>query len=577
MTAGPRGSTRRQPTGLSLALAAIMASVGLPAAPLAAQQAGVDIQRYRYEITLPDTGRHIAVAATIEFARDRAVSELRLDLLAPMRVSRARRGCGAAPATAPFSQDSQAVVVTLGAATTGLNCVHLEYAGAPADGLVISTDSAGRWRAFGDNWPNRARHWLASIDHPSDKALVEFSVLAPAGLSVVANGILVESSLADSTATDESRSGGSRTGGAARPDSAARARTTWKTLFPIPTYLMVIAAAPLELHALGLTACGLGGVERCVPQQVFTAPEQARYMPGNFKFADDIVRFFARTVGPFPYAQLAHLQSSTRFGGMENAGAIFYADRLFREPNGVSVGLIAHETAHQWFGDAVTEREWAHLWLSEGFATYFAALYTEYGTGPEAFRTEMADMRGAIIGDDVVAQRPVLDTAQTELMALLNTNSYQKGGFVLHMLRSEVGDSAFFRGIRAYWAAHRHGNALTPDLRAAVEQAAGRELGWFFDQWLTRPGYAELTTGWTHDPVSGQVALTVDQGARFGAFRFTLRVAVDGADGDITLVRVEVPAEPTARVVLPGRWSTTPRAVRVDPYNELLASFATTP
>ena len=340
---------------------------------------------------------------------------------------------------------------------------------------------------------------------------------------------------------------------------------------------MVIAAAPLEQYALGLTACGLGGVERCVPQQVYTAPEQARYMPGNFKLADDIVRYFARTVGPFPYAQLAHLQSSTRFGGMENAGAIFYADRLFREPNGVSVGLIAHETAHQWFGDAVTEREWAHLWLSEGFATYFAALYTEYGTGPDAFRAEMADMRASIIGAAVVTERPVIDTAQTNLMALLNTNSYQKGGFVLHMLRAEVGDSAFFRGVRSYWSNNKHANALTTDLRAAVEQAAGRDLGWFFDQWLTRPGFAEVTTSWTHDPVSGQIMLDVRQGTRFGAYRFALRVAVDGADGDTTLVRVEIPAEPSSSVALPGRWSTAPRALRLDPYHELLASFATSP
>ncbi len=545
----------------AMGVAAPIVGLGLVSPPLESQQPGVDVQRYRYELTLPDTGRHVEVAATIEFARDRAVNELRLDLLAPMRVTRARRGCGTNPATARFTQDSQTVSIALAAApsATGLNCVHLEYEGAPTDGLVIGTDSAGRWRAFGDNWPNRARHWLASNDHPSDKALVEFSVVAPATLRVVANGIQVESDLVDEGA------------------SAPRARTTWKTLFPIPTYLMVIAAAPLERYALGLTACGLGGVERCVPQQVYTAPEQARFMPGNFKFADDIVRYFARTVGPFPYAQLAHLQSSTRFGGMENAGAIFYADRLFRQPNGVSVGLIAHETAHQWFGDAVTEREWAHLWLSEGFATYFAALYTEYGTGPDAFRAEMAEMRASIIGAAVVVERPVIDTAQTNLMALLNTNSYQKGGFVLHMLRAEVGDSAFFRGIRSYWSTNKHANALTTDLRAAVEQAAGRELGWFFDQWLTRPGFAEVTTRWTHDPVSGQVTLSVQQGERFGAYRFALRVAVDGADGDTTLVRVEVPAEPSSSVVLPGRWSTAPRALRLDPYHELLASFALTP
>ena len=128
---------------------------------------------------------------------------------------------------------------------------------------------------------------------------------------------------------------------------------------------------------------------------------------------------------------------------------------------------IAHETAHQWFGDAVTEREWSHLWLSEGFATYFEALWTEHAFGDSAFRAEMAATRAEILGDRVVATRPVIDSAQTDLMQLLNANSYQKGGWTLHMLRTLVGDSAFFRGIRDYYAAHRDGNALTDDLMHA--------------------------------------------------------------------------------------------------------------
>ena len=527
----------------------------IAAAPLAAQQSGVNVARYRYAITLPDTGRAISVSATIEFNRASGEDELRLDLLAPMKVRRVRQGCREkALRAARFTHRDGVVSIALAAAGSDtIGCVRVDYAGAPADGLIIGTDSAGRWLAFGDNWPNRARHWLASIDLPSDKALVEFIVDAPASRRIVANG--TQRSL-------EQR--------------GRRARATWATSEPIPTYLMVIAAAPLAEHSLGETACGLGSVGRCVPQQVYTAPEQARFMPGNFRFADDIVRFFAGIVGPFPYAQLAHLQSSTRFGGMENAGAIFYADRLFRTPDGVSVGLIAHETAHQWFGDAVTEREWGHLWLSEGFATYFAALYTEHAEGLDEFRAQMAAIRAQVLAAPVVAERPVLDTAQADLMALLNTNSYQKGGFVLHMLRAEVGDSAFFRGVRAYWTEHRHGNAMTADLRVAVEREAERDLGWFFDQWLTRPGYATVATSWAHDTTNGSVAITVTQGERFPPFRFPLRLEVEDADGETTLVQVQVPAAPSVRLSLPGTWPRAPRAVRVDPHTELLAEFSAT-
>jgi aminopeptidase N len=532
---------------LAAALLALLAPAGAPA-----QQSGINVARYRFDITLPDTGRTIAVDATIELQRASGVDELRLDLLAPMRVRRVRQGCDARRlVSARFRHADDVVTIALrGAGTDTLTCVRIEYGGAPADGLVISTDSAGRWRAFGDNWPDRARHWLASVDHPSDKALVEFRVTAPASRRVVANGTQ-----------------------RARTTAGSRATTTWATSAPIPTYLMVIAAAPLAEHALGNTACGLGSVGRCVPQQVFTAPEQARFMPGNFRFADDILRFFARTIGPYPYEQLAHLQSSTRFGGMENAGAIFYADALFRRADGVSVDLIAHETAHQWFGNSATQREWGHLWLSEGFATYFAALYTEHAQGAAPFREKMAGIRRQVTAAAVVAERPVLDTAQAELMALLNANSYQKGGFVLHMLRAEVGDSAFFRGVRSYWTDHRHGNAMTADLRAHVERESGRELGWFFDQWLTRPGFAQVATSWAHDTTNGSLALVVEQGTRFPPFRFPLRLEVEAADGTRSLVRVEVPAESRVHLVVPGHWAAAPRAVRVDPHVELLAEL----
>src|SRR3954470_14505771 len=179
-------------------------------------------------------------------------------------------------------------------------------------------------------------------------------------------------------------------------------------------------------------------MQRCVPQFVYTAPEQKSFAPGPFMRAGEIVQLFSRLVGSFPYEKLAHLQSSTRFGGMENASAIFYDDKLFTSRQ-LGEGIIAHETAHQWFGDAVTEREWGHLWLSEGFATYFAALWTRQAHGEAAFQKERATIRDQILADSVVARRPVIDTLQTNYLELLNANSYQKGGYVLYMLNREIG------------------------------------------------------------------------------------------------------------------------------------------
>src|SRR4029077_17296259 len=108
-----------------------------------------------------------------------------------------------------------------------------------------------------------------------------------------------------------------------------------------------------------------------------------------------------------------------------------------------------------------------------------------------------------------VTKRPVIDSIETNLMSLLNRNSYEKGGFVLHMLRTQVGDNAFFDALRAYYAKHRHDTALTDDLRAEMERTSKQNLGWFFDQWLRRPGYPEVSATWSYDPGTREVVVSV--------------------------------------------------------------------
>ncbi|MHB1313449.1 MAG: M1 family aminopeptidase [Gemmatimonadaceae bacterium] len=352
-----------------------------------------------------------------------------------------------------------------------------------------------------------------------------------------------------------------------------RVDTTWDEDRPIPTYAMVIAAGPLVMYDLGQTACGYAEDGGCVPQMVWTAPEQAKFMPGNFAHAGAIVEFFARTVGAFPYEKLGHLQTTTRYGGMENSSAIFYADQLFRRANGLSDGLIAHETAHQWFGDAVTEREWAHAWLSEGFATFFAALWTQHAHGDSAYRAELTQIRRQVIAAPVAATRAVIDSVETDPNRLLNANTYQKGGFVLHMLRTQLGDSAFFGGLRAYFAEHKNGNAMTQDLQRALERTSGRALGWFFDQWLRRPCWAEVRTSWQWDAATRRVTLDVEQGARFGAYRMPVTVEVTNADGTHARAMVALDAVASQRVLLPGEFAARPAALAFDPDVALLATF----
>lgn len=509
-----------------------------------AYRPGIDIEDYALALDLPERGNVIRGDAVLTVRRTSAVDTLVLDLIALTVDSVLVDGRHAS-----FVRPPEHVLVPLPPGADGRFRVDVSYHGAVQDGLIIRTDAQGRWTGFGDNWPNRARYWIPSVDDPSDKATVSWSVVAPAGRTVVANGVLVSR---DSTGD-------------------GRVRTRWRESHPIAPYLMVIAAAPLTEYSLGETACGLALGGGCVPQMVYTAPEQRGMLPGAFSRAPEIVRYFASLVGPFPYEKLAHLQSSTRFGGMENATAIFYADDAFRHGT-MNEGLIAHETAHQWFGDAVTEREWPHLWLSEGFATYFAALFAEHAHGEDAFHSEMRRMRNAVLSDRAaVPSHAVIDTTQTNLLALLDRNSYEKGGFVLHMLRRQVGDSAFFAALRAYYASHRDGDALTDDLRAAMEAASGQRLDWFFDQWLRRPGYAEADVTWSYDPSSHQVSFDVVQGERFGTYRFPLTVAVHDVSGAVRKETVTVPAERQSHFILPDRFVAIPQSLEADPDVELLA------
>jgi len=509
---------------------------------------------YDLSIDLPETGKTIAGNALLTMQRLGPGDTLRLDLL-DLTVSRVLLD----GKEVRFVRDSTSLRIGVAGARDRFT-VAVRYAGAVTDGLIIGTDSAGRWIAFGDNWPNRARRWIPSIDHPSDKATVSWTVKAPSDRRVIANGSLVEETPLPTPRDPD--------GSAGRPVSWTVTR--WRESRPIAAYLMVIAAAPLVRFELGTTACKVAEFPGCVPQQLYVAPEQRHMAPGEFARAGDIVEYFGRLVGPFPYEKLSHLQSSTRFGGMENASAIFYDDKMFRR-KGADAGLIAHETAHQWFGDAVTEREWGHLWLSEGFATYYSALYLGHAFGDSALVGHLRRDREGLVKSANVASRPVIDSLQTDLMALLNDNSYQKGGWVLHMLRQEVGDSAFFGGIRDYWAAHKHATALSDDVRAAVEKRAGRDLRWFFDQWLRRPGVAELTTSWRYDAAKHELHVVVEQGSRFAPYRLKVPVAITDAAGSTRTQVLQVGAQLRSELVIPMR--TAPIAMVVDPGVTVLGTF----
>lgn len=335
------------------------------------------------------------------------------------------------------------------------------YSGIPADGLIISKNKYGARTFFSDHWPDRASYYLPVTDHPSDKAKVDFIIIAPFHYRVVASGRLIEESNVDSY----------------------NRLTHWHEEVPLPVKVMAFGAAPF--------ATRLAGFAGNIPVWSWVFPENRNEGFNDYSVAVKAVEFYQKLIGPYPYEKLANVQSKTIFGGLENASCIFYSENSVTG-KGRAEGLIAHETAHQWFGNSVTEKEWSHIWLSEGFATYLTAVYMEMNYGRERLETEMRQARERVLRYYDKNPAPVIDTSVTNLMSLLNANSYQKGSWVLHMLRREVGEENFWKGMRLYFERFRDSIAETNDFMNVMQEVSGRNLKQFFHQWLEVPGQPEI-------------------------------------------------------------------------------------
>jgi len=210
------------------------------------------------------------------------------------------------------------------------------------------------------------------------------------------------------------------------------------------------------------------------------------------------------------------------------------------------------------------------VWLSEGFATYLEQLWGERTRGDTARQAAMSKMRARILGDSDAISRPVVDTSTTDYFQLLGTNSYQKGAWVLHMLRRQVGDSAFFQAVRAYYRAHRHGTAETDDLRAMAESVGKQDLSWFFAQWLHRPGNPRLDVSWRYSPQRKRVTIVVTQ-PKDALFQVPLTVAIGGRTAQ--RVTVLIPAQQRTEIELSAHVAGRPSRIVLDPDVDLLAQL----
>ena len=424
--------------------------------------------------------------------------------------------------------------------------VAVSYHGKPKDGLILSLDKAGKPSAVGDNWPNRVHHWIPSLDHPSAKATVSFSITAPAHELVVANGKLD------------------------RVENSSNTTRTWtyNEAVPIPPYCMIIAVGDFAR---------LEPAAEVTPLAYYVSQADRNFAMQGFAPANPSLKFFSQTVAPYPYEKLALIIGATRFGGMENSSAIVFSNTLFdpRPQARVSsvfkireglVDVIAHEIAHQWFGDSVTESTWSDLWLSEGFAEYFAGLFIQRYEGELAFQRYLSEEAQAYFDYEKRSRTPIHDTETEDLFKLLNANNYQKGAWVLHMLRSELGDEQFFRAIRIYYNAHKNSTATTEDLRAAFEKAAGRDLKEFFARWIYGAGHPRYELSWRWNNKTNKLRVLLKQLQPEPAFPNALPVDIVTANGKRRIV-----LKPNGKQTIQElKLNATPTAIKIDPDNTIL-------
>jgi aminopeptidase N len=465
-----------------------------------AQQPGavVDVQHYRLALQLNDDNNNIKGQATIDLNFLKTAGSFKLDL-----VQKNEKGQGMVVKSVTengkqvgfIQQDSSALIIRGSGKKKSKHSYLISYSGIPQDGLIISTNKHGQRTFFGDNWAMRAQNWLPCVDNPSDKATVEFVVTTPAHYTVVANGLKVSERLIGKD----------------------QKITHWQETAKLPTKVMVIGVADFAVKQSGVAS----GIP--ISAYVFQKDSTAGFK--TYAVATEIMPYFTSNIGPFPYKKLANVQSKTIFGGMENAGAIFYYEESVNAPNAEL--LVAHEMAHQWFGDAISEKSWWHVWLSEGFSTYMANLYNEHKHGIEALNKSLASDRKAIFQFEKKYMAPVVDSTFTgQPINMLNTNAYQKGGFVLHMLRRKIGDAAFWRGVSGYYKKYNGSNANTDDLRKVMEQAGGQNLQTFFTQWLRRAGHPVLNVKWQYNPADKTLTLTGEQQGEL--YEYPLEYSVDG-------------------------------------------------
>ena len=513
----------------------------------------IDILHYRFELILSDDEDIIWGSATLYILfKVKGLKTIRLDLINKDDTS---EGKGMEVLKVTLNGRTQKYVHRENVLTIVLDqpsrvnqevSLAIDYYGVPASGLKIAPNKYGDRTFFSDNWPNRARHWLPTVDHPYEKATSEMIVIAPNHYQVISNGLLVE----ESNLKDGLK------------------RTHWKQAVPISCWLYVLGVAEFAIQYVDTFE------DKSIQTWVYKQDRDA----GFYDFAvptKHTLQFFSDYVGPFAYEKLANIQSNSVGGGMEAATAIFYGDnsvtgkRTSRWRN-----VIIHEVAHQWFGDAVTEYDWDDVWLSEGFATYFTLLFREHAYGWEDFVSGLISSRERVFDyyEDHKNYRIVHDNL-SDMSQVTSGQTYQRGAWILHMLRNLIGDEKFQEAIRNYYSRYMNSNATTDDFKHEMEVVSGLDLDMFFNQWLYQGGHIILDGSWKYDDKKKEIIIDIQQVQNDGyLFSFPIEFGIYEEGKVAPNVEQRIVTKRESSYSIPAELK--PKKVAIDPRTVLLANWS---
>lgn len=411
----------------------------------------------------------------------------------------------------------------------------VEYHGEPRRGLYFVHPTEARPKLPSEVWTqgqdDDSRHWFPCFDSPHEKARTELIAHVPAGLFALSNGELVE-----------------------RRDEGHETVFHYRLDRPHSTYLVTLVVGRYV---------AIEDQAGAVPVVSYVHPEQLASGRLTFARTAQMVQLFAERIGlPYPWPRYSQIcVADFIFGGMENTSATTLTDQiLFDERSEADYrtqaeSLIAHELAHQWWGDLVTCHDWSHAWLNEGFATYFELIWREQAEGADDAAYGRLLDKEAYLSEGY--RRPLVERCFEEPIELFDRHQYEKGALVLHLIRQTLGDEAFFRSLRRYAERHRYGTVESQDLCRAIEATTGRNLQGLFDQWVYAPGHPVLTLTGAYDEATQVFNLTVEQTQKGEhvpeVFEFGCEVEVHTEAGvHRSPVRIEHKKQ-TLRIPVPGR------------------------